>query len=277
MPPRDDEREGITMFDRFILVSTACLSGLVGCFSTVQLPRPAGDPLPIEKGKFPHDALNGVMAKYVNDQGKVDYKGLKADRTDLERFIVAVATASPHQSPELFPSEAERLTYWINGYNAYVLYAVTERPQMKSVNDDVKDFFYFTKYRFGNEEISLYSLENDIVRKEFKEPRIHFALNCASGGCPELPAEAFMPERLEEQLSREAKEFCTNEKKVRVAGGTVEMSQIFEWYGDDFKASGGPVEFCRRWGRDDLPSGEVKFIPYDWSLNAQPGRALFEP
>jgi hypothetical protein len=248
-----------------------------GCFSTTQLPNPTGEPLPIAKGSFPHATFNDVLAKYVDGQGRVDYKGLKADRNDLERYIIALSKTSPHKEPELFPTEADKLAYWINGYNAYVLYAVTERPTMKSVNDDVKNFFYFTEYVYGGENISLYKVENDVVRKEFKEPRIHFALNCASGGCPELPAEAFMPDKLEEQLAREATEFCANEKKVRINNGSVEVSQIFEWYGDDFKEAGGPVAFCKKWGRTDLPDGEVKFIPYDWSLNAQPGRALFDP
>jgi uncharacterized protein DUF547 len=252
---------------------------LSGCFSTVAVREPQGEPLPITKGHFPHEAFNGVVQKYVNDHGKIDYKALKADRNDLERYLVALGKTSPHQEPDAFPTEQDKLAYWINGYNAYVMYAVTERPQMKSVNDDPKNFFYFTEYKFGNENWSLYKLENEVVRKEFKEPRVHFALNCASGGCPELPNEAFMPDKVEEQLAREATRFCANDKKVRIKDpNTVDVSQIFEWYGDDFKASGGPIAFCKKWGRADLPdNATVQFIPYDWALNAQPGKALFEP
>ena len=66
--------------------------------------------------------------------------------------------------------------------------------------------------------------------------------------------------------------------RLRVKDGVVEVSQIFDWYADDFKADGGPIAFCKKWGRTDLPSdAKVEFIPYDWSLNAQPGRALFDP
>jgi hypothetical protein len=263
------------MFERSILILIA--SSSTACFSTVQLPSPSGDPLPIAPSNFPHDALDNVVKKVVNDQGQVDYKALKADRNELEKYVVALAKTSPHQDPTVFPTREEALAYWINAYNAAVLFAVTERPQMRSVNDDVKNFFYFTEYQFGNEKWSLYKLENEVVRKEFSEPRIHFALNCASAGCPELPPEAFVPAKLEEQLAREAKEFCANEKKVRVDGKVVWVSQIFEWYADDFKADGGPIGFCKRWGRVDLPDdGEVKFTPYDWAMNAQPGKALFE-
>jgi hypothetical protein len=248
-----------------------------GCASTTRLPQPTGEPLPIAPGKFPHDAFDRVLSKHVDESGRVDYKSLRADRNELERYIVALSKTSPRQDPGMFPTREHKLAYWINAYNASVLYAVTERPQMKSVDDEKISFFGLTKYRLGNEAVSLYALENDIVRKEFNEPRIHFALNCASGGCPELPNEAFMPDRLEEQLAREARAFCADEKKVRVRDDKVDVSQIFDWYADDFKAGGGPIAFCRAWGRDDLPeNAKVEFIPYDWSLNAQPGRALYE-
>lgn len=252
---------------------------LAGCFSTVAVHGPAGDKLAVTPGGFPHAVFDSVVKKVVNERGRVDYKTLARDRADLQKFLVAVADVSPHTHPELFPTEKEKLAYWINAYNAYVLYAVTERPTMKSVNDDPPNFFYFTKYKFGGEEISLYDLENKVVRKEFTEPRIHFALNCASAGCPELPPEAFTPERLEDQLARETRRFCAHPDKVRVDGNNVEISQIFEWYSDDFTASGGPLEFCKKWGRSDLPAADqadLSFIPHDWTLNAQTGRALFE-
>lgn len=265
-----------------------------GCFSTVQVKAPEGEKLAVSAGNFPHETFNGVLAKHVDDKGKVDYKALKADRGDLERYLVAISESSPDNKPELFPTKDHELAYWINAYNAYVLYAVTERPQMKSVEDDLKNFFYFTEYVLGGKKISLYNIENEIVRKRYKEPRIHFALNCASWSCPELPPEAFMPDKLEEQLAREAKEFCAHPEKVFLGPGVIKtpritsapdnapdnlvrLSQIFEWYADDFVADGGPVAFCKKWGRDDLPAGgPTEFIQYDWTLNAQPGRALFE-
>jgi hypothetical protein len=264
---------------RAVILLASLASVLTGCFSNVAVREPKGEALPISKGHFPHEALDGVLQKFVNDQGRVDYKALKADRNDLERYLIALTKTSPHQEPDAFPTVNDKLAYWINAYNAYVLYAVIERPEMHSVNDDAKTFFYFTQYRLGNENWSLYKLENNVVRKEFKEPRVHFALNCASGGCPELPNEAFTPDKLEDQLSQEATKFCASDKKVRIKDPkTVEFSQIFEWYGDDFAESGGPIAFCKKWGRTDLPDGaQVTFIPYDWSLNAQPGKALFDP
>lgn len=250
--------------------------GVYGCFSTVQVPEPLGAKLTVEKGKFPHEVFDGVVKKHVDGQGRVDYVALAADRDDLVRYIGAIASVSPHSNPELFETKEEQLAYWINAYNAYVLFAVTERPRMVSVNDDKTDFFFFTEYRLGGESMSLYDLENEVVRKEFSEPRIHFALNCASGSCPELPPEAFVPARLEAQLARESKKYCASDN-VKLEGNVVKMSQIFEWYKADFEAGGGAIAFCRAWGRDDLPAdGRLEYIPYDWSLNAQPGKALFQ-
>lgn len=260
------------------LVSAALLAACAnaGCSTTVQVAKPAGAAPIIEAGKFPHALLDQALKKHVDDAGRVDYKALRADRADLERYLYAVSKVSPKSDPSKFGSRDEALAYWINAYNAYTIYAVTERPAMRSVIDAKTNFFYFTEYVLGGESMSLYSLENDIVRPEFKEPLVHMALNCASVGCPELPAEAFLPATLQAQLANEATEFCAHPDKVRVKAGKVEVSQIFEFYRDDFEADGGPVGFCRKWGRDDLPDGDLSYIPYDWSLNAQPGTALFE-
>jgi len=257
----------------------ALISTLAGsaCFTTRAVDRPVA-PLVVEKGKFPHEVLDAILRARVDDRGRVDYKALKADRKDLERYVFALGEHSPRSSPDYFPTDADKLAYWINAYNALVLYAVTERPAMKSVIDDKTDFFYFTEYKLGNDKLSLYKLENEVVRKDFNEPRIHMALNCASGGCPELPAEAFFPDRLEAQLTREVTEFCAHPEKVRMKGDAAEVSEIFSFYPDDFVAAGGPVAFCRKWGNDALAEGATHtFIPYDWSLNAQPGKALFDP
>ncbi len=262
---------------RWVVVALA--ASLTACFSTVKVNAPEGGRFELPADGFPYALLDRVLAKVVDDHGRVDYKTLAGDRADLERFLAAVAQVSPHSNPELFPAREDRLAYWLDAYDAYVLYAVTERPAMRSVNDDATSFFYFTRYSFGGEEISLYNLENEVVRGEFAEPRVHFALNCASVGCPRLPREAFVPARLEDQLGREAREFCVDPEKVRANGNTVEVSRIFDWYSDDFTADGGPVAFCRKWGRGDLPApdvAEVSFITYDWTLNAQAGRALFE-
>lgn len=260
------------------IVATVLVAlGFYGQLSTVRVLPPDAPPLVIptsdDPRPFPHDALDAVLRRFVDAQGRVDYGGLTNDRTELERYMVALGATSPHKAPAAFASDADRLAYWINAYNAIVLYAVTERPALTSVHDEKYDFFGLTRYLVGGEAISLYTLENEIVRRQFEDPRIHVALNCASVGCPRLPREAFVPDRLEAQLAREARAFCADPDKVRLRNDTVKMSQIFQWYAADFEVVGGPVAFCRKWGREDLPvDAHVEFLPYDWSLNAQPGQ-----
>lgn len=245
------------------------------CFAQVSIPKAQGPALPIAPGHFPHDAFGAVLAAVVDEQGRVDYRALRAEREELERYLLALAQTSPHKDPEAFPRREDQLAYWINAYNAAVLYGVTERPGLRSVNDRVKNFFYFTRYQLGDEQLSLYKLENDVIRSELPDARVRFALNWAADGCAKLPAEAFTPEKLDAQLDRQAAEFCANPRRVRFEKNHVEVSQIFEWYEDDFKDEGGVIAFCRKYGREELPEdGEVSYIPFDWDLNTQPGLAL---
>lgn len=137
-------------------------------------------------------------------------------------------------------------------------------------------------------EINLQYLEDQRVRAAFHDARLHFALNCASAGCPPLPNEAFTPERLDARLDRETQRFCNEARNVRVdpAARRVVLSQIFEWYAQDFvetersrgRADGDRITFINRYRAegDQIPRGyTVDFVDYDWTLNAQraPGQA----
>ena len=231
------------------------------------------DKLP-EAGAFPHEIIGRVLEKYVSPEGKVDYRGIAADRADFDLYLAYVAATSPKKNPELFPTKDDQLAYYINAYNAFAILGVINRPGIHGVNDSLADFFYLTKYKMGGKKISLYDLENKIVRKEFADPRVHFALNCQSGGCPRLPNWAWEAKRLQEQLDKMAKEFVTNPAKVEVqADGKLHISQIFEWYADDFKPFGGPVPFINTHGGSVPTDKEVVIIPYDWTLIAAEGRA----
>ena len=141
---------------------------------------------------------------------------------------------------------------------------------------DGAGFFFFQRITLGGRKTSLYALENTIVRGRFDEPRIHFALNCASIGCPRLPAEAFVPERLEAQLARETARFLAEPRNVTVdaAAGELRLSSIFDWYVEDFPPS------LREWVHahaaptlrreiEACPDCRVAFVPYDWALNDQ--------
>lgn len=224
-------------------------------------------------GQFPHPLLNQVLAMYVDAKGLVDYKAIQGDPATLDQYLAYVALTSPARDPELFPTREDRLAYYLNAYNALAIAAVAKQPGLNAVNDSLVKFFYGTRYVVGGKKISLYKLENGIVRAEFADPRIHFALNCQSGGCPRLQQEAYEPARLEAQLALGAREFVANPTKVyRDDGGVWHISQIFEWYKEDFEAAGGPVGFVNAHGGSIPADAKVEIIPYDWTLSAQPGK-----
>jgi hypothetical protein len=265
-------------------------------FKTIE---PAGDaPQAETAGPFSHELLDQVQQRYVNDEGRVDYRGLRADPEKLDTYYQLVATYSPDSHPELFPSEHDRLAYWINAYNAATLTAVLSEYPITSVSDvkaprilffapDKSGFFYFRKLLFGGESYNLYNLEKEVIRGRFPEPRIHFAINCASNGCPRLPQRAFTSDQLEQQLETEARRFTNEPRNLRFdhEQQVLHVSSIFAWYEEDYVAwyrekypegDASLVNYLRLYLAEDRVAEldravdyEVRAMEYDWGLNDQ--------
>ena len=255
---------------RSISGALACALILSGCFSTATSTQKVTVTETRALKAFDYGDWQNILRSHVDGNGRVDYAALKADRVQLDRFVALLAAVGPNTRPDLFTTSEQKLAYYINAYNAFTMFNVINRlPSMTSVNDDIKSFFYFTEFLMDGDQISLYNLENKVIRKEFTEPRIHFALNCASVGCPQLPAEAFLPDTLESQLARETTRFLKETRNVTVENGTIVLSQIFEWYAVDFPPS--PAEWVKTQDESiTFPEGApVKYRPYDWSLNRQ--------
>jgi len=283
-----------------LVVPLLLVVGVSAC-TTVRPRALQGGPIVI-RAPFSHAGFDPVLSGFVNEQGEVDYAGLRAESEALDRYYYQVARYSPDSNPELFPTEADRLAYWINGYNAAVLSAVVRRDSLDSVLDvgppfpffflpRQSGFFVFQRVWLGDESTSLWSVENRI-RKRFKDPRVHFALNCASRGCPRLPRTPFRAEQLDARLDRETREFVSEPRNVRIddAERAVYLSAIFDWYRSDF------LEWLAERFPDTTPtllayvtlyatpeqasalsraaSYEVRFVPYDWGLNAQSDPAV---
>ncbi|MGF1483407.1 MAG: DUF547 domain-containing protein [Opitutales bacterium] len=237
------------------------------------------------------------LADNVDAQGRLDYGVLKRDPRAINALYTTVAAISPDSHPEAFPTEAHRLAWWINAYNAATIYAVVQaypietvlevRPaSIFTVIDKRGGFFAGQRLVFGGEAISLYKLENDVIRKRFIDPRYHFAVNCASIGCPILPAEAFLPDTLDAQLERETLAFLKRAQNYRIDhdAQVIRLSSIYGWYDKDYLKW---LEEVR--GFDDpelldyvtlyLEEAEaaklaqvrdtyaLEFIDYDWGLN----------
>ncbi|MEE2787006.1 MAG: DUF547 domain-containing protein [Myxococcota bacterium] len=247
-----------------------CALLLVGCFNTVQSDSPVSGDEAAKLTSFSYEDWTRILASHVDSDGRVDYPALKANRLPLDRFVGLIGSVGPKSRPALFPTRAHRLAYYINAYNALTMFNVINRlPGLKRVIDDKFDFFYFTKFPLDGGEISLYALENDVIRPDFGEPRIHFALNCASVGCPQLPARPFLPTSLKQQLAVETHKFISDARNVAVHNGQVVLSEIFEWYAKDFPPN--PVTWINDVTTDlKLPQHlPVSYRPYNWALNAQ--------
>jgi hypothetical protein len=221
---------------------------------------------------FPTEAWDALLKKVVDGEGRVDYA--KIDKAALEALFAALAASSPKSHPDLYKTKHDKLAYWINGYNVAVWKNVLSRlPKLKSVDDEKVSFFGLTKFSFGGTELSLHTLEADVVRKEFGDARVHMALNCASGGCPKLPSYAFSGPKLEQQLSNEARRFCNEKRNVDYdpAQKAVKLSKIFDWYKDDFgKSSDKVIAWINHYRADDakIPTdAKISYVDYDWHLN----------
>jgi hypothetical protein len=232
-----------------------------------------------------------VLETYVTPSGEVRYAELKENPTDLEAFIRQLAAVSPESHPELFPTPAARMAYWINAYNAFVIDAVLKAYPLRSVRDIKLGFglLFFKRARFvaGGQRYSLDDIEHGILRKQFADPRIHFAVNCASLSCPSIRREPYTAERLEEQLDAAAREFIGKEDNVWMRGDVLFLSKIFDWYGGDFlkalerEGAGKPTlaDYVARYlpeataARVRQEKPRIEFYGYDWSLNDASARA----
>ena len=228
-------------------------------------------------GTFPAKDWGQLLQRYVDREGRVDYAALKAsteDRRRLDQLVKYIAEISPAKAPASFPSD-EAKVYYLNAYNVLVWKSVVDRigrvPPFTNVDADKEAFFYRTKFSVGGEALSLSELEGKVIRPRFADPRVHMALNCASGGCPVLPREPFAADKLDLQLVREARRFCNEARNVAPSsdGTSVKLSRIFDWYKDDF---GGAPDKVLAWinryrTAPILPGAKIDYLEYDWTLN----------
>jgi hypothetical protein len=225
-----------------------------------------------------HSSWTAILDQYVSS-GSVDYAGL-ADRGQpaLDAYLMALSAASPDES--LWTRE-ERLAFWINAYNASTIRLILDHYPLSSIRSI--GFLPMAAFRtkfipLGADQrrISLNAVENDILREQFNDSRIHFAIVCASKSCPTLRSEAYRSSVIDQQLDDAARAFLDDPSKNRweLASRTLHLSSIFKWFRDDFQrdASTLPAYAGRYMGQLDqaaLDGGKVRveFLDYDWSLN----------
>jgi hypothetical protein len=236
-----------------------------GCAITIPPPRSA-PATPAEA----ETAWAAVLERFVDDRGAIDFAGLAKDSGDLDRYVAALAREDPQSGPESFPTRQDALAFYLNAYNALAMYGALRSgipPELGSIK---VRFFYRNRFELGGRRISLYSLENRVVRP-MGDPRVHFALNCMVRGCPRLPREPFRGPQLDAELDRAAREFFAEERNVRLdpPRRRVFFSEILRFYTKDFLAKAPSlVAYANRYRSEPIPEDwSVEFLPYDWTLN----------
>lgn len=170
-------------------------------------------------------------------------------------------------------ARADRLAYWINLYNAATLKLVLAHyplENIRQIGGDKRSPWDLPVVRIAGADLSLNQIENEIIRPEFGDARIHFALNCAAQGCPPLRAEAFVAARLDAQLDQACRLALNDSRWVTRAANTLTLTKLFEWYADDFRAAAGSVlGFIARYRSDEISEQmDIAYGEYDWALNS---------
>ncbi|WP_445246461.1 DUF547 domain-containing protein [Microcoleus sp. OTE_8_concoct_300] len=224
-----------------------------------------------------------LLQRYVDDLGRVNYRRWKAEGADVLR--VWLESFADVDLADFTDADA-RLALWLNAYNAIAISQVLEvypiasiRPKVLGIPNWLSflDFFTRSNTIIGGKKYSLNQIEHAILRPEFAEPRIHFALVCASVGCPLLRRGAYFPESVRTQLEADASRFIHNPDKVRYDAQkkTLYLSKIFKWYEEDFvKAAGSVAEYVGGYLGPEAAVGDgwaIVFLPYDWNLNRVEG------
>ncbi|MGE0652398.1 MAG: DUF547 domain-containing protein, partial [Alphaproteobacteria bacterium] len=162
------------------------------------------------------DLWTGVLARFVDDSGRIDFAGLAAEPGDLGKIVAFVGAVSPASAPHRFPTQEATLSYYINAYNALAMHGVVASGSLDRFGLIGRmRFFVVRHFTVGGQRMSLYGLENDVIRP-LGEERVHFALNCMVVGCPRLPRRAFRAAALDRQLEQAAQEFVNEARNVRV-------------------------------------------------------------
>ncbi|MBI5624352.1 MAG: DUF547 domain-containing protein [Elusimicrobia bacterium] len=208
-----------------------------------------------------------ALERFVDEQGRIDFAAIRNDPADLAEQVAFVAQTSPEKDQPAFPSRQSRLAYYINAYNALAMNAAAHSGLLPK--SKVR-FFYLGQSIVGGRKMSLYALENKLIRP-MGEPRAHFALNCMVRGCPRLPRRPFTPAALEDQLDAAAREFFNSPRhtEVDVSAHRVRFSAILKWYQKDFLAQASSlIAYANRYRDHKIPEDfTLDFLPYDWTLN----------
>ncbi len=244
------------------IIYFAVIAQLVGC-RTSKTPQGAR---PVH-----HTQWDALLQANVSPEGWVDYKGFVRDSAELNSYLELLSSAHPNKK---YWSEKERLAYWINAYNAFTIRLVIRHYPIESIKKITWTIPFLNspwKIKFiqiQGVHYSLGNIEHDILRKQFDEPRIHFAINCASYSCPPLSNTAYTAEKIDRQLDRAAKRFINDPLRNIITPDQVKVSSIFLWFRRDFTKKGSLRSFLNQYSKIQIQKGQrIRYMKYDWSVN----------
>lgn len=209
-----------------------------------------------------HLGFSDLLKTHVSKNGNVDYSGFKNDREKLSDYLDLL---SKHFVQDSW-TKKQKLAYWINAYNALTIDLILRNPTVNSIKDIEKPWDQ-RLWKLGDNWYSLNEIEHQILRK-MEEPRIHFAIVCASVSCPKLQNEAFTSENLDKQLTLAAKEFLSDSSRNFIKQDSLKLSKIFKWFAKDFKQGQSLVEFLNTYSDIEISkNASIRYLDYNWDLN----------
>lgn len=220
-----------------------------------------------------HQIWNELTKKNVSQDGQVNYKGFIQDSLKLNKYLGLISAGAPNKKTW---NNDEQIAYWINAYNAYTVQLIIRNYPLKSIKEIggripfINSSWDVKFIQLGGETLDLNNIEHGILRKEFEEPRVHFGLNCASVSCPKLRNEAYTAEKLESQLTDQAKAFINDASKNKIGDGkNIKISKLFNWFEGDFKNTSPDIPtFLSRYSKVKISEdANIDYLDYNWNLN----------
>ena len=218
-----------------------------------------------------HTKWTKLLKKHVTQSGLVDYKGFIEDEEALDEYLAVLSKNHPDESWK----KNDRLAFWINTYNAFTVKLIVKNYPLKSIKDlggslyKINTAWDIKFIKIGDKTYDLNNIEHGIIRDEFEEPRIHFAVNCAAVSCPKLRNEAYVGNKLDEQLDEQTNYFINESDKNNITKKVAQISKIFSWYRLDFRVNGQNYrDFINQYSNTKITDDtKIEFLDYDWSLN----------
>ena len=215
-----------------------------------------------ESLKFDHSEWHSLLQKHVSSKGRVNYLSIKKNRSKLNSYIKQLSNNTPQNNW----SKNDKLAFWINAYNALTIDLILRHYPVKSIKD-IKDPWKQRYWKLGSKWYNLNEIEHKILRK-MNEPRIHFAIVCASFSCPKLSNIAYNSKNLDQQLTIATKDFLADTKRNIITPNSLKLSKIFKWFASDFKTNGSLIDFINSFSSKTINKNAKKtFLEYNWSLN----------